>query len=312
MKHSHKVKTRKTYFISIYFISLLTLALLVIPSSSVAQDLPWGESKEPTLITPKPQDQEQQNPVPQSQNKPEQTYRSQSPETPDQGIYQNPQSPYRSPDYNDPGYNNEEAYAPPPSEYRAPRNFEHNDAPPRREPPRDYAAPPPDYKDEVYEDDTYSDSEILRAGHSLFGSVTKGLARVIERVFSDSGRPNGYIIGEEAGGAFIAGLRYGEGTLHTKRFDVRKVYWQGPSIGYDFGAEGSKTMILVYHLDHPRQIYQTFSGVNGSAYFIGGVGLTYQSKDDVVLARIQSGVGVRLGANLGYLKYTRRPTWNPF
>ena len=159
---------------------------------------------------------------------------------------------------------------------------------------------------------TFSSEEIRATGHKFFGQVSKGLARVIEYAFSTSGRPNGYILGEEAGGAFIAGLRYGEGTLYTKDAGSHKVFWQGPSIGYDFGAEGSKTMVLVYNLRGVDELYRTFGGVDGSAYFIGGVGLTYQKSDHVTLAPIRSGVGLRLGANVGYLKYTRRPTWNPF
>jgi len=134
----------------------------------------------------------------------------------------------------------------------------------------------------------------------------------VEYAFSRQGYPNGYILGEEAGGAFVAGLRYGEGVLYTKHLGRHKVFWQGPSIGYDFGAEGSKTMILVYDIQHPAEIYHRFGGVDGSAYFVGGVGITFQRHGEVVLAPIRSGVGLRLGANVGYLKYTREPTWNPF
>ena len=183
-----------------------------------------------------------------------------------------------------------------------------------RPPPRDYGDSnnydnsPPVYE----EDESYSSSEIVAAGHRFFGGVSKGLAKVVEYAFGRQGRPNGYILGEEAGGAFVAGLRYGEGTLHTKNAGTHRVYWQGPSLGYDFGAEGSKTMILVYNLRHVDQIYNRFAGVDGSAYFVGGVGITFQSYDDMVLAPIRSGVGLRLGANVGYLKYTRAPTWNPF
>jgi hypothetical protein len=160
--------------------------------------------------------------------------------------------------------------------------------------------------------DTYSQNEIMRAGHGFFGSVSKGLASVVEYAFQKAGRPNGYILGEDAGGAFIAGLRYGEGALYTKDAGVHKVFWQGPSIGYDFGAEGSKTMVLVYNLRDPSQIYRRFGGVQGSAYIVGGVGVQFQKYGDVVLAPIRSGIGLRLGANVGYLKYTRAPTWNPF
>jgi hypothetical protein len=168
----------------------------------------------------------------------------------------------------------------------------------------------PDY--EEYDDDTYSLDEIVDAGGAFFGGVTKSLAKVIEYAFQKQGRPNGYILGEEAGGAFIAGLRYGEGTLYTKNVGDHTVFWQGPSLGYDFGADGSKSMILVYNLRYVEQMYNRFAGVDGSAYFVGGVGITFQTYDDMVLAPIRAGVGLRLGANIGYLKYTRTRSWNPF
>ena len=176
----------------------------------------------------------------------------------------------------------------------------------------DDRGPPPGRFDERTLDGTYSRSEILATGHHFFGSVSQGLASVMEHAFRKAGRPNGYILGEDAGGAFIAGLRYGEGVLYTKDAGHHKVYWQGPSVGYDFGGEGSKTMVLVYNLRHPSEIYNRFGGVQGSAYFVGGVGVQFQTSGDLILAPIRSGVGLRLGANVGYLKYTRAPTWNPF
>lgn len=159
---------------------------------------------------------------------------------------------------------------------------------------------------------TYSRNEVLNTGHKFFGSISQGLANAVEYVFQRSGRPNGYILGEDAGGAFIAGLRFGEGTLYTKDTGNHRVYWQGPSLGYDFGGEGSKTMVLVYNLRDPSDIYERFGGVQGAAYLIGGVSVQFQKHGDVALAVIRSGVGLRLGANVGYLKYTRNPTWNPF
>jgi hypothetical protein len=174
-----------------------------------------------------------------------------------------------------------------------------------RGPPPDDSGPPPRY-------DSYSQNEIIGAGHRFFGSVSEGLASVVEYAFQKSGRPNGYILGEDAGGAFVAGLRYGEGTLYTKDAGAHKVYWQGPSIGYDFGGEGSKTMVLVYNLRDPREIYERYAGVQGSAYIVGGIGIQFQAHGNVTLAPIRSGIGLRLGANVGYLKYTREPTWNPF
>ncbi|MFV0298700.1 MAG: DUF1134 domain-containing protein [Hyphomicrobiaceae bacterium] len=168
------------------------------------------------------------------------------------------------------------------------------------------------YDDERRSDGTFSMREIVDAGQGFFGSISQGLASVIEYAFKSQGRPNGYILGEDAGGAFVAGLRYGEGRLYTRDAGNRKVYWQGPSIGYDAGAEGSKVMVLVYRMREPGDIFQRFGGVDGSAYVVGGVGLTFLSRDKIVLAPIRAGVGLRLGANVGYLKYTRRPTWNPF
>lgn len=168
------------------------------------------------------------------------------------------------------------------------------------------------YPGEYDEDENFTVDEIVDAGHRFFGTVTEGLAGVVEYAFQNQGYPNGYILGEEAGGAFVAGLRYGEGVLHTKHLGRHKVFWQGPSIGYDFGGEGSKTMILVYDIQHPEELYHRYAGVDGSAYLVGGVGITFQRRGQVVLAPIRSGVGLRLGANVGYLKYTREPTWNPF
>jgi hypothetical protein len=159
---------------------------------------------------------------------------------------------------------------------------------------------------------TYSSNEVIDAGHRFFGTVTKGLAGVVEYAFQQQGRPNGYILGQDAGGAFIAGLRYGEGLLYTKDAGVHRVYWQGPSIGPDWGGDGSKVMVLVYNLRDPSDIYQRFGGVDGSAYVVGGVGLTFLRSGDVVTAPIRTGVGLRLGANIGYLKYTPLPTWFPF
>ena len=160
---------------------------------------------------------------------------------------------------------------------------------------------------------TYSENEVVDAGHRFFGSLSKGLAKVVQWAFKNSGRPNGYILGEDAGGAFVAGLRYGEGKLYTKNHGVRRVFWQGPSVGYDFGGDGNRTMTLVYNLRSPRDIYRRFGGVQGAAYLVGGVSVQLlRGSDDVTLAPIRTGVGLRLGANIGYLKYTRRPTWNPF
>jgi hypothetical protein len=166
-------------------------------------------------------------------------------------------------------------------------------------------APPPDANN-------YAPGELLNAGHRFFGTVSQGLATVIEKAVSQWGLPNGYVLGEEAGGAFFGGLRYGEGMLYTKNAGDLKVYWQGPTLGWDFGGDGARTMMLVYNLPATEAIYQRFAGLNGSAYFIGGFGMTALTANNVVLVPIQSGVGLRLGANVGYLKFTPASTWNPF
>lgn len=157
----------------------------------------------------------------------------------------------------------------------------------------------------------YEQNEIVAAGHGFFGAISQGLGQAVEYVFKSEGRPNGYILGEDAGGAFVLGLRYGEGKLYTKDAGDHKVFWQGPSLGYDAGAEGSKTMVLVYNLRDPSEIYNRFGGAEGSAYLVGGLSVQFQTYGDVKLAVIRSGVGLRLGANVGYSKYTRAPTWNP-
>ena len=158
----------------------------------------------------------------------------------------------------------------------------------------------------------YSSNEILDAGHRLFGGVSRGLASVVEKAFSTWGQPNGYILGQEGGGAFIGGLRYGEGVLYTKNAGDLRVYWQGPTLGWDVGGEGARTMMLVYNLPSTRAVYQRFAGVDGSAYLVGGVGMTALTASHIVVVPIRSGVGLRLGANVGYLKFTPEATWNPF
>jgi hypothetical protein len=158
----------------------------------------------------------------------------------------------------------------------------------------------------------FSSNEILDTGHRFFGSVSRGLAQLIERTGNQFGQPNGYILGQEGGGAFIGGLRYGEGTLYTKNAGDLRVFWQGPTLGWDFGGEGARTMMLVYSLPATEAIYQRFVGLDGSAYVVGGLGMTVLTFNNVVVVPIRSGVGLRLGANVGYLKFTDRATWNPF
>jgi len=158
----------------------------------------------------------------------------------------------------------------------------------------------------------FSSGEVIAAGHHFFGSVSRDLALIVEKAASRWGLPNGYILGEEAGGAFIGGLRYGDGMLYTKNAGDARVYWQGPSLGFDYGADGARTMMLVYNLPATEAIFDRFGGVDGSAYLVGGLGMTALITNDIVVVPIRSGVGLRLGANFGYLKFTLGPTWNPF
>lgn len=160
--------------------------------------------------------------------------------------------------------------------------------------------------------DGFTAQEIVESGHRFFGQAAGGLATVVEKVFSDYGIPNGYILGEEGSGAIIGGLTYGEGMLYTKNAGDHTVFWQGPSIGWDLGGQGSRTMILVYDLDNVDSLYRRFVGVAGSAYVIAGFGFTVLKNAHVLLVPVRTGVGARLGVNVGYLKLTRQPTWNPF
>ena len=178
---------------------------------------------------------------------------------------------------------------------------------PAQQPPAAY--PPPQRQAGP---ETFGPDELVSAGHKFFGNVSRGLASVIERAVSQWGLPNGYVLGEEGSGAFVAGLRYGEGTLYTKNAGDLRVYWQGPSVGFDWGGDGARTMTLVYNLPATNAIYQRFVGIDGSAYIVGGFGMTALTANSIVLVPIRSGIGLRLGANVGYLKFTPRATWNPF
>ena len=159
---------------------------------------------------------------------------------------------------------------------------------------------------------TYTPDEIIAQGHQFFGKTSRGIAEMVEYVFKSQGEPTAYIVGEEGSGAFIGGLRYGEGTIYYKNGVKKHIFWQGPSVGFDFGGNGSRTLTLVYNSQSPEDLYTRFGGVEGSAYLVGGLGVNFQRKDEITLAPIRTGVGARLGANIGYLKYTPRNTWNPF
>ncbi len=158
----------------------------------------------------------------------------------------------------------------------------------------------------------YSIDEVREISRGFFGTISTELGSVIEYAFSSAGRPDGYVLGSEGGGAFLAGVRYGSGTLFLRSGGSGKVYWHGPSIGTDFGASGSRTMFLIYRLREPEALYRQFTGIDGSAYFIGGVGITFLKGGPVIMAPIRTGLGFRIGANIGYIRFTPRPTWNPF
>jgi hypothetical protein len=159
---------------------------------------------------------------------------------------------------------------------------------------------------------TFTGDEILDDGHRFFGDLSRGLAEVVEEAGRRWGLPNAYILGQEASAAFVGGLRYGEGKMYTRNAGNEPIYWQGPSVGFDAGADGDRTMMLVYNLPAVDSVYRRFGGVDGSAYFIGGFGFTALNSDDIVVVPIRTGVGARLGVNVSYLKFTQRATWNPF
>ena len=177
---------------------------------------------------------------------------------------------------------------------------------PQQPPPPGAQQPPPPGGSQ------FSPVEVIDAGHRFFGGVSRELASIVEKAGSQWGQPNGYVLGEEAGGAFVGGLRYGDGTLYTKNAGDLRVFWQGPTLGFDAGADGARTMMLIYNLPRTEAIFDRFGGIDGSAYFVGGLGMTALTANDIVIVPIRSGVGLRLGANIGYLKFTARPTWNPF
>jgi hypothetical protein len=162
------------------------------------------------------------------------------------------------------------------------------------------------------EPEKYQENEIVNAVANFFGMTTEAAARVVERIFRERGEPNAYIRGEEAAGAFIGGLRYGKGELVRKGYEPMLVYWQGPSVGFDFGGNASKVFVLVYNLYNPDDLFRRFPGPEAAGYFIAGIGVNYQQKGDIILAPMRTGVGLRGGVNLGYLHYTRHRRWIPF
>lgn len=184
-------------------------------------------------------------------------------------------------------------------------------APTGPEPPAQTAwtIPPDAY---ITNEQGYTIDEIREATRGFFGTISTELAAVIEHAFAKSGRPSAYILGTEGGGAFLAGLRYGKGTLYQRAGGSQKIYWHGPSFGGDIGAEGTRTLYLVYNLERPDAIFRSFAAIDGTAFLVGGVGIRFLKGGDVIMAPIRSGIGLRLGASVGYVRFTPKPTWNPF
>ena len=166
--------------------------------------------------------------------------------------------------------------------------------------------------DGTNQDATYDKENVINAASEFFGEGSEAVASVIEKAFADLGRPNGYIIGTEVSGAIVVGARYGDGTLSHKIEGDSRVYWKGPSIGIDVGANGSRVFALVYNLNDTQELYQRFPAVEGSLYYVAGVGMNYQQVDEIVIAPIRVGVGLRAGVNLGYLHFTKERSWSPF
>jgi len=190
-------------------------------------------------------------------------------------------------------------------------------APPPPPPPPPPEAPPtpnttPRYPAESGKAETYSEDEIINSVSDFMGVTAESAGAAVERIFAKNGRPTAYIAGTEGSGAIGIGARYGKGLLYMKNRPPREVYWQGPSIGFDTGGNASRVFTLCYNLEDPEEIFQRFPGVEGSAYFIAGLGVNYQQASGITLAPMRAGVGFRLGANIGYLAYTRQRNILPF
>ncbi len=178
-------------------------------------------------------------------------------------------------------------------------------------PPQD-TLPPATQTTPVATADTYGEDDLIGAAEGVFGKGAEGLAKLIEDLLKKQGQPNGYIVGREAGGAFIVGARYGSGTLHHKVEGEQKVYWTGPSIGFDAGANAGNTFVLVYNLFDTEDLFKRFPAGEGQAYFVGGLTASYLRRGDVVLIPIRVGAGLRLGVNAGYMKFSKEQKWLPF
>lgn len=160
--------------------------------------------------------------------------------------------------------------------------------------------------------DKFTENEVVQAAAGFFGATSEAVAKAVQKVFSDNGLPDAYIKGDEGAGAIVVGLRYGSGWLIRKGYAPVKVYWQSPSVGFDFGGNASKAFMLVYNLHSGERLYQRFPGVDGSIYFVAGIGVNYLRANGITIAPMRTGVGLRAGVNAGYLTFTREQTWNPF
>jgi hypothetical protein len=160
--------------------------------------------------------------------------------------------------------------------------------------------------------DKFSQSEVVQAASGFFGTTTEAVAKAVQRVFADQGLPDADITGDEGSGAVVGGVRYGQGWLIRKHAPPTRVYWQGPSVGFDLGGNASKAFVLVYNLGPSDRLFQRFPGVEGSYYFIAGIGVNYLRANNITLAPMRTGVGLRAGVNAGYLTFTRDATINPF
>ncbi len=272
------------------------------PAKPVDPSAAPASIKPPSLAEPRPHTPEPKAPPPVASARPAPTT------TPD---YAPPSLPERSPAVPSRVARNS---VPPERDLPPPAPINDADRPTALAPPpmRGDDNAPPVLPPPVSEEEGFSIADIREAGRGVFGTITAEFGAAINYAFQQFGQPNAYISGVEGGAAFLAGLRYGKGTIYRKNTGPSEIYWQGPSAGLDFGAEGGRALFLVYNLDDPYAIYGRFGGIGGAAYVAGGVGLNVLGKGGVVIVPIRSGLGLRLGANLAYVKFTERQTWNPF
>lgn len=181
-------------------------------------------------------------------------------------------------------------------------------APPPAVAPADVAAVPPSADPSA----TYKEDDLIAAGEGVFGKGAEGLGGIVEKILKEQGEPNAYIAGREASGAFVVGVRYGSGTMFHKIEGQRPVYWTGPSVGFDVGGDANKVFVLVYNLHDSQELYKRFPAAEGRVYLVGGFSATYLRRGDVVLIPVRLGVGWRLGANVGYMKFSEKSRWLPF